>query len=750
MGCGAIKVSPDVQEKISRQEQEIDRLKRDLSACQKEHSQKAAEISRMQMQQLSGKAGDGDGGLSTAEVQDFLKICVPEACEAIKTAKKHGVNNTEKISETVGGLRKKAADMLQTVDNYHKQVKEQSERLRSDAEKLQGDYSKLVKELDVSKVLSAELAAATTFEFKVISAKKLRAWIGGPLPKQQEINATLGAGSLQTIKVSLADLAANTDSLKKILVVSHRWVRPGCPDPDGKQQALIKEYLNSHPEIEFVWLDWWCIPQGKRSDQEQDYFEKTLENIYILFLGSPVLMLVDMQYLGRFWTSYESWLSMRAVSEDGFIPAMGSDCRFTIKCLGAAGVMEQSLKDTWGPLDIEQAHSHLSEEDIIVTNRRDKEQQLRVLKQLSVDLPPVLSLLNKTQGSGVTWEANPACANIVRMKGNSAEIIANCGYVTFVASKPCTRWRIRVDGAPKYWFCMGVCKGEPGLNFVTAPYATHLCGAVVSGDAGSGSYQGAPYGPGWASQSGQLGNFKAGDEIAFEYQQNTGKFVITGPRGRVEGATIFPGMPLRPCVCVHQSCIGMVFRLLNATSAWGSLGAPSQSQASLKGLPLNWQANPALGSSVQMNLNRAQIKANVSYVTFVGTRTCRRFRIRVDGAPRYWFCMGVCKGDAGLDYMTAPYAAHLCGAVVGGDNGSGSYLGAPYGPGWASHSGQLGNFCAGDEIICDFEQSTGKLVMTGPRGCVQGITNFAGLPLRPCVCVHANCIGMAFTLTSLE
>mmetsp|Transcript_34474 Transcript_34474/g.60480 ORF Transcript_34474/g.60480 Transcript_34474/m.60480 type:complete len:117 (+) Transcript_34474:74-424(+) len=88
MGCGAIKVSPDVQEKISRQEQEIDRLKRDLSACQKEHSQKAAEISRMQMQQLSGKAGDGDGGLSTAEVQDFLKICVPEACEAIKTAKK--------------------------------------------------------------------------------------------------------------------------------------------------------------------------------------------------------------------------------------------------------------------------------------------------------------------------------------------------------------------------------------------------------------------------------------------------------------------------------------------------------------------------------------------------------------------------------------------------------------------------------------------------------------------------------------
>ena len=41
----------------------------------------------------------------------------------------------------------------------------------------------------------------------------------------------------------------------KILVVSHRWCRPGAPDPDGTQEKEIVQYLKEHPEVEFVWHD---------------------------------------------------------------------------------------------------------------------------------------------------------------------------------------------------------------------------------------------------------------------------------------------------------------------------------------------------------------------------------------------------------------------------------------------------------------------------------------------------------------
>ena len=44
------------------------------------------------------------------------------------------------------------------------------------------------------------------------------------------------------------------------------------------------------------------MPQGKRTPAELERFKWRLRNVNLLYLGSSVLVLVDMSYLSRFWT----------------------------------------------------------------------------------------------------------------------------------------------------------------------------------------------------------------------------------------------------------------------------------------------------------------------------------------------------------------------------------------------------------------------------------------------------------------
>jgi hypothetical protein len=138
---------------------------------------------------------------------------------------------------------------------------------------------------------------------------------------------------------------------EKVLAVSHRWDRLEEPDPSGAQMKAIKRMLRANPQYEYVWLvrrralfvhspaaaipkgpfysdsirsqmheltmssrfgvplpgngcdpqDYSCAPQGERSPQEKEIFSLTLENMDFLFLGSSVLILLDMSYMSRFW-----------------------------------------------------------------------------------------------------------------------------------------------------------------------------------------------------------------------------------------------------------------------------------------------------------------------------------------------------------------------------------------------------------------------------------------------------------------
>ena len=74
------------------------------------------------------------------------------------------------------------------------------------------------------------------------------------------------------------------------------------PDEDGTQLRAVQAHLEANPHIEWLWYDAWCLPQGDLTPEEKAEFVRMLREINLLYLGSTVLILLDLSYLSRFWT----------------------------------------------------------------------------------------------------------------------------------------------------------------------------------------------------------------------------------------------------------------------------------------------------------------------------------------------------------------------------------------------------------------------------------------------------------------
>ena len=181
--------------------------------------------------------------------------------------------------------------------------------------------------------------------------------------------------------------AARHEYVGWICAVSHRWEKPKEPDPEGLQHLELCKYLQRHTDIELVWYDFWCMPQGgDRSAEEKADFKLMLMNVNLLYLGSSVLVLQELSYLSRFWTQFEAWLSMQLASPEGLAPApLGSGRRRceVVTYLNATPVMGRELVQMWSDKSVEEARKLLSRNDVTVTNQSDKDGQLEKLSTLS-------------------------------------------------------------------------------------------------------------------------------------------------------------------------------------------------------------------------------------------------------------------------------------------------------------------------------------------------------------------------------
>ena len=128
-------------------------------------------------------------------------------------------------------------------------------------------------------------------------------------------------------------------------------------------------------------------PKGSRSAEDAAAFKRMLKEVNRLYLGTTVLILLDMSYVSRFWTQFESWLSMQYATPSGLKSAVSTEnVRHHIVCIQNAAAQAESftklLVDQWAKKTPEQAHAFLSKPDVTVTNQGDKDGQLPKIKAL--------------------------------------------------------------------------------------------------------------------------------------------------------------------------------------------------------------------------------------------------------------------------------------------------------------------------------------------------------------------------------
>ena len=152
--------------------------------------------------------------------------------------------------------------------------------------------------------VSGNAAGSCTFWF--LKASFVQSFRGKKLPFFQEIRAS-HPDALVQLTITYTEVVCG-EHVAKRLAVSHRWMKADDADPDGEQLRTIKQFLASDEgkPFELVWLDAQCMPQdqpqGSRTADDTVAFKTMLSQVNMLYLGTSVLILLDLSYVSRFWT----------------------------------------------------------------------------------------------------------------------------------------------------------------------------------------------------------------------------------------------------------------------------------------------------------------------------------------------------------------------------------------------------------------------------------------------------------------
>jgi hypothetical protein len=131
------------------------------------------------------------------------------------------------------------------------------------------------------------------------------------------------------------------------------------------------------------------MPQGERTKAEALRFQRMLSNVNLMYLGTSVLILLELSYLSWFWTQFEAWLAMQEATPDGLRSAGVAArprhrTRWTIVTIyNGTDLTKQQLVEMWASRTPAEAIEVLKKPDVEVTNASDKEAQLEKLAQLN-------------------------------------------------------------------------------------------------------------------------------------------------------------------------------------------------------------------------------------------------------------------------------------------------------------------------------------------------------------------------------
>ena len=217
--------------------------------------------------------------------------------------------------------------------------------------------------------------------FYFLDAVQLRDLEGKTLPFYQELRRTHPQLFVERTVTFMEALQG--ELVEEYSTGSHRWVKADNPDPDGVQLAAVRKHLLDHPQIRYFWYDAWCMPQGEKTATEKADFKRMLDQVNLLYLGTSVLVLVDLSYPSRFWTQFEVWLGQQQATTGGLRPAQGVEKRATfVTIYNGREETVRMLEAQWAAPTPAEAHAILSQPDVTVTNESDKTLQLEKLLKL--------------------------------------------------------------------------------------------------------------------------------------------------------------------------------------------------------------------------------------------------------------------------------------------------------------------------------------------------------------------------------
>ena len=124
--------------------------------------------------------------------------------------------------------------------------------------------------------------------------------------------------------------------------------------------------------------------------QEKAEMKLMLEAMTFLYASAQVLILLDTQYIGRFWTLTEAWCSMQTAEPRGLRPAADAEKRFSVACIHSADShLQESLEENREKSNLKMAEM-LAQPDIHVTNAHDKEVILPIMRGMNDTIAQIM------------------------------------------------------------------------------------------------------------------------------------------------------------------------------------------------------------------------------------------------------------------------------------------------------------------------------------------------------------------------
>ena len=100
-------------------------------------------------------------------------------------------------------------------------------------------------------------------------------------------------GSMKTALVTLEEYQKR--DFKFVLSVSHCWEAKQHPDPFGFQaRELLPKSLDP---VDWVFIDFICLPQYHRTPEQQVFFKKAMANMHVLYAHSSVRQIIRLENL---------------------------------------------------------------------------------------------------------------------------------------------------------------------------------------------------------------------------------------------------------------------------------------------------------------------------------------------------------------------------------------------------------------------------------------------------------------------